>query len=268
MANEAGEPEVLTELRGHTLLITLNRPEALNCVNQAVHIGIGEALERADNDPDIWVVIFTGADDQSFCAGADLKALSRGENLQPDDPVQQAWGFAGYVKHHIKKPVIAAVNGFAFGGGTEITLASDLAIASDQAQFGLTEVSRGIVAGAGGTFRLPKQIPPKIALEMIFTAERISAHRAQELGLVNHVVPHASLLDEAFALAARIEENAPIAVQISKQTAKGIDGGKIAADEPFWTLNDRLLPILMASEDAKEGPLAFAEKRKPVWKAR
>jgi crotonobetainyl-CoA hydratase len=128
-------------------------------------LGIGSALEEANGDPEIRALILTGAGNQAFCAGADLKALAKGESLMPDDPARQAWGFAGYVSHNIDKPTIAAVNGFALGGGTELTLASDLAIASQTARFGLPEVKRGILAGAGGAFRLAQQIPRELAME-------------------------------------------------------------------------------------------------------
>ena len=132
---------VLVEQRGHILIATINRPEARNAVNAAVHVGLGEALETAEKNPEIRVVILTGAGDQAFCAGADLKALSRGERLEPEDKVQRRWGFAGVVQHPISKPVIAAVNGFALGGGTELALYADLVVASDHAQFGLPEVN-------------------------------------------------------------------------------------------------------------------------------
>ena len=173
---------VLTERRGRVLLVTLNRPAARNAVNLAVTLGLGDALEEAEHDRDIWAVIVTGAGDKAFCAGADLKAISRGESLAPADPARAAWGFGGYVTHHISKPTIAAVNGFALGGGTEISLASDLVVAADTASFGLPEVKRGIYAAAGGVFRLPAQIPKKVAMEMILTGEPITAQRALELG--------------------------------------------------------------------------------------
>src|SRR5690242_11621417 len=191
---------VLVERRGRVLLATINRPDARNAVNRTVWEGLGQALEQADSDREIWAFVLTGAGDKAFCAGADLKAVSRGESIQPDDPVAASWGFAGYVRHHISKPTIAAVNGFALGGGTEISLASDLVVAADTATFGLPEVKRGIYAGAGGVFRLPAQIPRKIAMEMILTGEPISAHRAQELGLVNRVVPQGQVVEAAIGL--------------------------------------------------------------------
>lgn len=261
-------PAVLTERDGHILIVTINRPEARNAVNQAVHVGIGEALAAAEEDREIRVVIITGAGDASFCAGADLKALARGEKLWPDDPVQAAWGFAGFVQHSIGKPIIAAVNGFALGGGTELVLASDLAISVETAQFGLPEVKRGILAGAGGAFRLVEQLPHKVAMEILLTGDPISAMRALELGLINQVVPAEDLMRSAKALASRIAVNAPLSVQASKRIARGIADGEIAADAAKWQATRREGAIVMRSDDGREGPRAFAEKRTPIWSAR
>ncbi|PAL22785.1 crotonase/enoyl-CoA hydratase family protein [Sphingopyxis sp. GW247-27LB] len=259
---------VLTERQGHILIVTINRPEARNAVNAAVHAGIGTALEQAEHDPEIRVVIVTGAGDKSFCAGADLVALSRGESLAPDDPAQQAWGFGGFAAHPISKPVIGAVNGFAFGGGCELALMCDLVVAADHAQFALPEVKVGLFAAAGGAFRLAQQLPRKLAMEYMLTGDPIPAPRAAAFGLVNHVVPLADLMPAAIALAEKIAANAPLSVQASKRVALGIDEGRIAADAPYWEHNTRERAVLMRSEDAREGPRAFAEKRKPVWKAR
>jgi len=259
---------VLTERQGHILIVTINRPEARNAVNAAVHAGIGTALEQAEHDPEIRVVIVTGAGDKSFCAGADLVALSRGESLAPDDPAQQAWGFGGFAAHPISKPVIGAVNGFAFGGGCELALMCDLVVAADHAQFALPEVKVGLFAAAGGAFRLAQQLPRKLAMEYMLTGDPIPAARAAAFGLVNHVVPLADLMPAAIALAEKIAANAPLSVQASKRVALGIDEGRIAADAPYWEHNTRERAVLMRSEDAREGPRAFAEKRKPVWKAR
>ena len=259
---------ILTTRRGHVLIVTINRPEARNAVNAAAHVGIGTALEEAENDAEIRAVVITGAGDKSFCAGADLVALSRGESLQPADKAQQEWGFAGMVAHPISKPIIAAVNGFAFGGGCEIALMSDIIVAADHAQFGLPEVKVGLFAAAGGAFRLAQQLPRKLAMEYMLTGDPIPAARAAEFGLVNHVVPLADLMPTAIALAEKIAANAPLSVQASKRVALGIADGRIAADAPYWEHNTRERGVLMRSEDAREGPLAFAQKRKPEWKAR
>ena len=263
----AGDGTVLAELREHTLLVTLNRPDARNAVNMQLSRGVGEALEYAENTPDVWTVIITGAGEKSFCAGADLKASAAGEFSDIDDRLRQ-WGFAGYVQHMIGKPTIAAVNGFALGGGAEIVMASDLAIASDTAVFGLPEVKRGIFAGGGGAFRLPRQIPKKIAMETMLTGRPITADRALSLGLVNLVVPQEQVLGAAFELADAINENAPLAVQATKRTALGITGDSIPAEESDWNRNDVELQRLMTSNDSMEGRRAFAEKRAPEWTGR
>ncbi len=265
-------PAVLTELRDHVLVVTLNRPEARNAVNAELTQGLGDALERAEHEAEIRVVVLTGAGDKSFCAGADLKAISRGEALSP--PGTEEWGFAGFVNHPISKPVIAAVNATALGGGTELVLASDLAVAAESAKFGLPEVRRGLIAAAGGLIRLPEQLPRKVAMKMIVTGEPIDAETALRWGLVNEVVPDGQVLDAALDLAQVIAANAPLAVQASKRVASGryAGDGELPRDLPYerdaWRANDEEIIALMSTEDAIEGPTAFAEKREPVWKAK
>ncbi|MET0179714.1 MAG: crotonase/enoyl-CoA hydratase family protein [Novosphingobium sp.] len=265
---EPSPPEVLVERRGHVAIITLNRPEARNACNQAVWLGVGQALDEADADPEVRVVVITGAGDKSFCAGADLKAISQGQRVVPEDPAKAAWGFAGIVNHPISKPIIAAVNGAALGGGSEIALASDLVVAAEGARFGLPEVKVGLIAAAGGVFRLPRQVPIKQAMEMILTGEPIDARRALELGLVNRVVPQDELMSTALALADKIAANAPLAVQASKRIALGIVDGQFSREPGDWEVNAKDVAVLSSSEDAREGPRAFAEKRAPQWKAR
>lgn len=265
---DAPNAAVRVDRRDHVLIATINRPEARNAVNAAVHVGLGEALETAEQDPDIWVVILTGAGEQAFCAGADLKALARGERIIPDNKTQSAWGFAGVVRHPISKPLIAAVNGFALGGGTELALACDLVVAAEHARFGLPEVKRGILAAAGGAFRLVQQLPPKLAMEYLLTGDPFTAEKAVELGFVNRVVPLDQLMDAALDLAGRIIVNAPLSVQASKRIAMGISAGRIADDDACWEVNKCEAILVMKSEDAREGPRAFAEKRPPIWKAR
>jgi len=261
-------PVVLVERRGRVMVATINRPKVRNAVNCEVWQRLGHVLEECEHDESIWALVITGAGDKSFCAGADLKALSRGESIVPADTVEAGWGFAGYVHHPISKPTIAAVNGTALGGGTEICLASDLVVSADTALFGLPEVRRGIYAGAGGVFRLPRQLPRKVAMEMILTGAPIDAARALELGLVNRVVSAVDVIDAAVALAEKICEAAPLAVQASKRIALGIIGGLIDAEEGDWQLSRTEGEELMKSADAKEGPLAFAEKRVPNWLGR
>lgn len=266
MTTEQTAPGALTERRGNTLIVTINRPEARNAVNQAVSVGVGDALALAQEEPEIRAVVITGAGDKSFCAGADLKAISRGENIfHPDHP---EWGFAGYVQHFIDKPVIAAVNGTALGGGTELALASDLVVAQASAQFGLPEVKRGLIAAAGGVFRIVDQLPRKIAMQLLVTGEPITAEAAARWGLINEVVADGSVLDAALALADRITANAPLAVQASKRVAAGADDGRITAETEAWKRSNREMRAVFSSEDAMEGPMAFAQKRPPVWKAR
>ncbi len=267
MSGEAvTEPGALVERRGNVLVITINRPDARNAVNGAVSSAVGDALAHAQTDPEVRAVVITGAGDKSFSAGADLKAISRGENLYHAEHPE--WGFAGYVHHFIDKPTIAAVNGTALGGGGEIALASDLVVACESASFGLPEVKRGLIAGAGGVFRIVDQLPRKVALELLFTGEPMGAAEAAKWGLVNQVVPDGTVLDAALALAERISVNAPLSVQASKRIAYGADDGVIADEEPKWARTQREFGSVLRSEDAKEGPVAFAEKRQPVWKAR
>ena len=258
---------VLTSQHGNILLITINRPQARNAINRVVAEAIGAALERADSDPEVRAIVLTGSGELAFCAGADLKALSNGQDIHPEGD-RARWGFAGYVSHPISKPTIAAVNGFALGGGTEIALASDLVVAADTAQFGLPEVRRGLVAAAGGAFRLAQQIPRKVAMEMTFTGEPISAARALELGLVNRVVPQRLVVSSALELAGVIAANAPLAVQATKRIAGGISDGDVERDHADWARNRAESRRVKHSQDGQEGALAFVEKRAPNWVGR
>ncbi len=260
------EAAALVERRGNVMVITLNRPEARNAVNAALSTALGDALAHAQDDPEIRAVVITGSGDKSFCAGADLKAIARRENIfHPEHP---EWGFAGYVSHFIDKPTIAAVNGTALGGGTELVLASDLVVAEERAVFGLPEVKRGLIAAAGGVFRIVDQLPRKVGLELMFTGEPLSADDALRWGLINQVVPDGTALTAALALAERIAVNAPLAVQASKRVAYGVDDGQLPAEADGWRRTMREIGTVLRSEDAKEGPRAFAEKRAPVWQAR
>lgn len=265
---ESTENPVLVSRDGHVMVITLNRPQVRNAIDLNTAVALGDALQAADRDPEIRAIIITGAGTQAFCAGADLKAVARGERILPNDPLRRAWGFAGIVSHPISKPIVAAVNGFALGGGTEIVLACDLAVATDTASFGLPEVRRGIIAAAGGAFRLSKQLPPKIAMEMLLTGNPIAAKQALTLGLINTVVAPEALMDCAMSLAQRISTNAPLAVQATKRIAHGIQDGRIDSEEAAWKLTHQERDRVFASADAKEGPAAFAEKRAPVWQSR
>ena len=262
------EAAVLTEQRGHTLVVTINRPKASNSINAAVHQGIGEALERAESDPEIRAVVLTGSGERVFCAGADLKALGTlgGEGVMPS--ATKHWGFAGMVDHPIGVPIIAAVNGTALGGGTELALASDLIVASDTASFGLPEVHRRLMAAAGGVFRLTQSLPKHIALELILTGEPMPAAEALRWGFVNRVVPQQDVLKTALELADKVAVGAPVAVQSSKRVARGIVDGTTPAERDSWALSESEMAKVISSADVAEGITAFIEKRKPVWQAR
>ncbi|MBS9376023.1 crotonase/enoyl-CoA hydratase family protein [Rhodococcus sp. B50] len=267
MADEstpAPEPAALYERRGSVALITLNRPRAMNAVNCELSTAVGNYLEQADADDEVRVIVITGSG-RAFCAGADLKAIGAGQTLEAEDHPE--WGFAGFAQHWVSKPTIAAVNGFALGGGTELVLAADLAVIDENAQLGLPEVKRGLFAAAGGVIRLQQQIPKKIALEIALTGEPISAAEGKELGLVNRVAPAGTALDVAFELAEKIAVNAPLSVRESKamihRTATGADW-----ESGVWDANTKSMAVVFTSEDAKEGPAAFAQKREPVWTGR
>lgn len=266
VASDGPTAPVLLDREGHVLVITLNRPDARNAVNQEMCLVVGDALDEADRNPDIRAVVLTGAGDEAFSAGADLKAIARGEPILP--PGREAWGFLGWTAHPVSTPTIAAVNGTAVGGGTELALASDLIVAAEHATFGLPEVKRGLIAGGGGAFRILQQLPHRVGLELLLTGEPISAGRAKELELVNRVVPGDQLLDTALELAATIAANAPLAVRASKRIALGIRAGRAAGDDAAWALTSEEIAVNRTTEDAAEGPRAFAEKRTPQWRGR
>ena len=242
-------------------VITLNRPQAMNAINSQIWMEIGTAIEEFNNDPELWVAIITGAGDRSFCAGADLKEVASGGFKITSE--MEKWGFAGITQHYVSKPIIAAVNGFALGGGTEIALACDLVVASEKATFGLPEVKRGIIAGAGGLLRLPKQIPLKVAMNAILTGNPLTANEAKQWGLINEVVPHDQVLEAAKELANEIIQNAPVAVRASKDIVYRSLDSTIAFPPSAWEINGEYSMGVMNSQDAKEGPRAFAEKKKP-----
>ncbi|WP_250283635.1 MULTISPECIES: crotonase/enoyl-CoA hydratase family protein [unclassified Frankia] len=264
---EVSDPgKVLVSSHDHVVVITLNRPDARNAVDHDVCLLVGNAVAAADSDPDVRVIILTGAGDQAFSAGADLKAIMRGERILPVG--REHWSIAGFANHFTSKPTIAAVNGAALGGGTELALSCDLVVAVETATIGLPEVKRGLVAGAGGAFRLIRQLPHRVALELLLTGEPMSATDALRWGLINRVVPAGGALDAAMGLAAQIAANAPLAVQASKRIAYGADDGARHDEDSLWALTEREFAVLALSEDAKEGPRAFAEKRSPIWLAR
>jgi enoyl-CoA hydratase/carnithine racemase len=251
--------EVLYEVEAHIAVITLNRPETRNAVNGAVATAINDIMQRFEGDPEVWVALLTGAGNRAFSAGADLKAMAAGEGQLIET---EQGGFGGFVRFPRTKPIIAAVNGVALAGGTELALACDLIIAIEEAEFGLPEVARGILAAGGGLFRLPLAIPRARAIELILTGGRISAREAHQLGLVNHVVAASELLSTARALAERICANAPIAVRESLAIAKRAHE---LSEEEAWARSRDAMVRVMQTADAQEGPRAFAEKREPRW---
>jgi len=254
---------ILVEKIGRIAVITFNRPKAMNAVNSRLWLETGTALKEFNEDPDLWVAILTGAGDRAFSAGADLKEIGSGGFTTTEE--MEEWGFAGITQHHISKPIIAAVNGFALGGGTEIALACDLIVASVKASFGLPEVKRGLIAGAGGLLRLPRQLPHKVAMHAILTGKPISAEEAKQWGLVNEVVPHDQVLNAAIQMAEDIIANAPLAVKASKEIVyRGLDSS-VSFPPDAWSINEVYTTKVFSSNDAKEGPKAFAEKRKPNW---
>ena len=249
------------EVIGRVAVLTINRPEARNAVNGDVANGMEAAIDKLEADDDVWVGIVTGAG-PVFCAGADLKAIASGK---AGDLQTRRGGFAGITRRERTKPMIAAVDGPALAGGTEIVLSCDMVVASSNATFGIPEVKRSLVAAAGGLFRLPRALPPAIALELAMTGDPISAERAAHFGLINQVVEPGQAKEAALALAERITANAPIAVRQSRRVVMAALG---AGDDELWKVTGEAMAVAMSTEDFQEGPRAFIEKRAPQWKGR
>lgn len=249
------------EVRGRVALITINRPEARNAVNGDVASGVESAIDRLEEDADVWAGVLTGAG-TVFSAGADLKAIASG---QAAALATQRGGFAGITTRDRKKPIIAAVDGPALAEGCEIALSCDLIVASTNAAFGLPEVKRNLVAAGGGLFRLPRAIPTNIAMEVVLTGDPITAERAAQFGLVNELVEAGKAVDAAIALAERICANAPLAVWESR---KIVLDAMTQDDQTLWRRSAEAFGKIGASEDTAEGLNAFIEKRAPQWKGR
>ncbi|MEA2278931.1 MAG: enoyl-CoA hydratase [Solirubrobacteraceae bacterium] len=249
---------VLYEVDGPLATITLNRPEQRNAIDPETSHAVAECVRRLDAEPGVRVGILTGAG-PVFCAGADLKAVAAGRLREIID---LPGGFCGLVAAERRTPLIAAVNGHALAGGCELALACDMVVADEKAQFGLPEVSRGIIAGAGGLFRLAHAIPPKRAMELILTADRMTAEEAHGYGLVNQVAPAGQALGLARALARRVAENSPIAVRESRTL---VQQATEHAGDTLWQGIAEAWERVLASPDALEGSRAFAERRAPAW---
>lgn len=249
------------EVRGRVALITINRPEARNAVNGDVASGVESAIDRLEEDENVWSGVLTGAG-TVFSAGADLKAIASG---QAAGLATQKGGFAGITTRDRKKPIIAAVDGPALAGGCEIALSCDLIVASTNAAFGLPEVKRNLVAAGGGLFRLPRAIPQNIAMEVVLTGDPITAERAAQFGLVNVLVEAGQAVDAAIALAERICANAPLAVWESR---KIVLDAMTQDDQTLWRRSAEAFGRIGGSEDTAEGLNAFIEKRAPQWKGR
>ena len=256
------EKRVLYEADGDLAVITLNRPERRNAVDAAMTAQLREAIDRLERDARARVGILTGAGDRAFCAGMDLRAFAAGQGAAI---IEGRGGFAGFTAYPRTKPVIAAVNGAALGGGCEIVLACDLVVAAEDATFGLPEVKRGLFATSGGVLRLPRLIPRARALELLLTGDVIDARTALGLGLINRVVPAGELLESTRGLARSIAANAPLAVRETLALAHAVFS---LPERGLQARNDEAWARIAASEDAREGPRAFAEKRPARWKDR
>lgn len=253
------ESPVLTERRDNVLLITLNRPEQRNAVNGALADGVAAALDQLDGDDALAVGVIAGAG-KGFCSGMDLGAFAAGER-----PWHPERGFAGIVQKPPRKPIVAAVERFAVAGGLEVALACDLIVASAGAKLGIPEVKRSLVAAGGALLRLPRRLPSGIAMELALTGEPISAERGYELGLVNRIAEPGAALDAALELAAAIAANGPLAVAATKTI---LSEQWDWPEAEFWQRQGEISGPVLVSEDAREGALAFKEKRDPVWKGR
>lgn len=250
--SETEAPAVLTERRGRVLLITLNRPEAMNAINGALSHGLWDAVQELNSDAGLTAGVLTGSG-RGFCSGMDLKAFSRGEDIGP---------MMQFIQNGAEKPLIGAIEGFALAGGLELALACDLLVAAEGAKLGIPEVKVGLFAAGGGLLRLPSRVGYGKAMEMAITGDPISAQDAAQFGLVSRVAAPGTAVDVAMELAERVAQNAPLAVAASKQLIRATQG---ATEQEFWAIQGPLQGPVFTSNDAKEGPRAFAEKRAPEW---
>ena len=250
---------VLVTKENGVMIVTINRPEAKNAINKQVAEGISAAMDELDSNDELQVAILTGAGG-TFCSGMDLKAFVSGEL-----PVVPGKGFGGLCEKQPSKPLIGAVEGYALAGGFELLLSCDLIVAADNSKFGIPETKRGLAAGAGGLLKLPRQVPYRIGLEMALTGDFFTAQRAYEIGLINRVVEAGAALTGAMQLAATIAANGPLAILASKKIMKAsLDW----STEEMFAKQAPLIAGVFSSEDAREGAIAFAQKRKPNWKGK
>ncbi len=250
---------VLTEDRDLVRVITLNRPDAMNAFNRPLALALADAMDALDADDSVRVGVLTGAG-RGFSAGMDLKAFVAGET-----PMIEGRGLGGMVERGPVKPLVAAVEGFALAGGLEVMLGCDLAVAANNARFGIPEVGVGLFAGAGALGRLPRHLPESVAMKMALTADPISAEEALRYGLVVELTEPGGAVDGAVALGARIARNAPLGVAASKRIIRESWG---MTDAEYWPFQNPIMDDVFASDDAKEGATAFAEKRDPNWTGR
>ncbi|HAY51185.1 MAG TPA: enoyl-CoA hydratase [Acidimicrobiaceae bacterium] len=243
---------VLTETRGRVLLITLNRPEAMNAVNTDLAQGLISAVEQLDTDDGLTAGVLTGSG-RGFCSGMDLKAFATGGPPK---------GFDQFLENGARKPLIAAIEGFALAGGLEIALTCDLLVAAEDAKIGIREVKVGLFAAGGALLRLPRRLPYSVAMEMALTGNPISADDSKSYGLVSRVTEKGGTVEAALELAEAIAENAPLAVAASKALIQAQQG---ITEEEFWELQKPYMASVFRSNDAMEGPASFAEKRSPNW---
>jgi len=248
----ADEPAVLTEVRGRVLLITLNRPDAMNAVNTDLAQGLVAAMEQLDGDDGLTAGVLTGAG-RGFCSGMDLKAFAAG-----GPPI----GFDTFLENGARKPLIAAIEGFALAGGLEVALTCDLLVCAEGVKLGIPEANVGLFAAGGALLRLPRRVPYSVAMEMALTADPITAEQGKELGLVSRVTEKGTTVEVALELAERIAKNAPLSVAASKAMIRAQAG---VTEAEFWELQKPEMAKVFTSDDAKEGPRAFAEKRAPNW---
>lgn len=254
----AEQDVVKFEKRGHVAIFTLNRPTAMNAVSFELATRLGELMDQFEQDDDLWVGILCSSHPKVFCAGADLKSVNKGLPL-----ATKKGGFAGFVNYPREKPMIACVDGMALAGGCELVLACDLLVASPKSQFGVPEVKRSLVAAAGGLYRLPQKLPKNIALEMLLTGDPLSAETLNKYGFINRLAENGKSLDKAIELANQICVNAPLAVRLSLKMANDCAG--MLTEQEQQARSNEAFPILSETDDFKEGPLAFIEKRAPKW---